>query len=97
VTAAEITFFWLAVVWRRKDAWALLRTWRDSRFVRFGLPFTIVMALMYGMAFANLGIIARQRAVILPFMLLLVSIRHRILSPDEDAALTPSSAARITA
>ena len=32
------------------------------------------LALLYGLAFANLGIIARQRVVVLPFLMSLLAI-----------------------
>jgi hypothetical protein len=40
--------------------------------LRFGLPFLIAYTLMIGIAFGNLGLIARQRSPIFPFMLLFV-------------------------
>ncbi|MES1182701.1 MAG: hypothetical protein ABUL60_02745 [Myxococcales bacterium] len=90
LSALEIWTFWGAVVWQRKSALAFLSAWRTHRILRFALPFTGAMALVYGMAFANLGIIARQRAVILPFMLLLVSVRH--LAPARGGVrLVPAS------
>lgn len=78
LSALEISFFWVAAVIKRRSAAAFLRNWRQYRLLRFALPFTFAMALMYGMAFANLGIIARQRAVILPFMLLALSVGHLV-------------------
>lgn len=73
LSAAEMTIFWgIALVqWRR--IWPFIKAWRDSAFTRFAAPLTFGIALMYGLAFANLGIIARQRSIILPFMLSLLA------------------------
>ncbi|MDX1383095.1 MAG: hypothetical protein R3190_05580 [Thermoanaerobaculia bacterium] len=68
--AAEITAFWGLVLWRRRETWAALRNWRRHRLLRFGLPFLLGYTLMIGIAFGNLGIIARQRTLIFPFMLM---------------------------
>lgn len=73
LSSFEITAFWTIVWMRRRAAWAFLKGWRHNRFARFGLIFTLGISLMYGLAFANLGIIARQRAVILPYLLTLVT------------------------
>ncbi|HXK17611.1 MAG TPA: hypothetical protein VNG33_07405, partial [Polyangiaceae bacterium] len=73
LSSLEITLFW-GIVWlRRRTAWALVKNWRQSAFTRFGAAFSFGISLMYGLAFANLGIIARQRAVILPYLLTLVT------------------------
>lgn len=72
VSALEMTIFWVIVISRRHTAWAFLKAWRSNPFTRFGLVFVIGIALMYGMAFSNLGIIARQRSIILPYLLSLV-------------------------
>jgi hypothetical protein len=73
LSAAEIWLLWLIVFTRWRVAWVSLKAWRANSFTRFAVPLVLAMALMYGLAFGNLGIIARQRAVILPFLLTLVS------------------------
>lgn len=85
-SAIEIALLWMVVFMRRREAWAVLRTWRASAFTRFGLPFTLAMALLYGLAFANLGIIARQRVVILPYLLLLAA-SPALVRPGTDEAI----------
>lgn len=73
LSAAEMTLFWGMVVFQWRPIWSFLSNWRDNAFVRFAFPFVIGISLMYGLAFANLGIIARQRSVILPFMMTLLA------------------------
>jgi len=83
LSAAEMTLFWGIAVTHWRRIWSYVKHWRETAFTRFGVPFTIGISLMYGLAFGNLGIIARQRSVILPFMLsLLAAIRLR---PTEAA------------
>lgn len=71
--ALEIAAFWLLVLHRRRAVWWSLRNWRSHRVLRFSLPFLVLYTLMIGIAFGNLGIIARQRAPIFPFMLMLLA------------------------
>jgi hypothetical protein len=73
LSALEMTIFWVLVFARRETAWAFLKDWRSNPFTRVGLVFVLGIALMYGMAFSNLGIIARQRSIILPYLLALVT------------------------
>lgn len=71
--ALEILAFWL-LVWQRRTAVGFaIRNWRRHRLLRFGLPFLFLYTLMIGIAFGNLGIIARQRAPIFPFMLMMLA------------------------
>jgi hypothetical protein len=72
IAAVEMAAFWLLVVHRRREVMLALRHWRAHRMLRFSLPLLLAYTLMIGMAFGNLGIIARQRAPIFPFMLLFV-------------------------
>jgi hypothetical protein len=87
LSSAEITLIWVFIFARWRGALELLRNWRSNAYLRFGLPFLLAMSLMYGLAFANLGIIARQRAVILPFLL---TFLHRLYSAEPAPALAPT-------
>lgn len=73
LSAAEMTLFWGIALVQWRPIWSFLKNWRDNAFSRFALPLVLGISLMYGLAFANLGIIARQRSVILPFMLMLLA------------------------
>lgn len=60
------------IVWRRRQIWSSLRNARRNRLVGFSITFLILYATMLGFAIANLGIIARQRVLVLPMLLLLM-------------------------
>jgi hypothetical protein len=70
VAALEIVVFWVVVYRRRRRILGVLRHWRKDRFLRLALPLTLLYVAMIGLVFGNLGIIARQRVVILPFLFL---------------------------
>lgn len=72
--AIEILLLWW-LLWRRRRAVPVaLKHWRRHRLLRFGVPFLIAYSLMIGLTFSNLGIIARQRTPILPFLLLVILV-----------------------
>lgn len=75
LSSAEISLFWLLVVLRRRALREALAEWRSDAFMRLAAPLVGGVSLLYGLAFANLGIIARQRAIVLPFLLLLLVAR----------------------
>ena len=74
VASGEIVLLWALIFYRRKAVWMALRFWRQHRLLQFALPFLFFYTMMIGLAFANLGIIARQRAPIFPFMLMLITV-----------------------
>ncbi len=92
VAALEMLLFWGLVVRRRRAVWLALRRWRRHRLLRFALPLLGAYTLMIGLAFGNLGIIARQRAPMFPFMLLFVAA-----APDPAAARRQRSAGEVSA
>jgi hypothetical protein len=73
LSSAEMTLFWLLVINRGRTVASFVGAWRRSSFMRLAVPTVFAVSLMYGLAFANLGIIARQRAIILPFLLSLLT------------------------
>lgn len=82
--AVEILAFW-GLAWQRRRAVRLaLARWRQHRLLRFGLPMVVVYTVMIGITFGNLGIIARQRVLVLPFMILLLAA-----APDPRATTVP--------
>jgi hypothetical protein len=86
-SAAEIAFVWILIGSRWREAREFLRGWRSNAYLRFGLPFMLATSLMYGLAFANLGIIARQRAVILPILL---TFLQRVMTPAASTKPSPA-------
>jgi hypothetical protein len=71
--ALEMMLFWYLVWQRRQGVGFALRHWRRHRLLRFALPFLFLYTLMIGIAFGNLGLIARQRTPIFPFLLMLLA------------------------
>jgi hypothetical protein len=94
IASLELVVFW-AVIWRRRRrVWQVLRYgWRSDRFLRFALPMSAAYVIMIGLVFGNLGIIARQRILVFPFLLLLLEAvpaevalrRHRRLERERAA------------
>ena len=82
VASLEVWAFWTYVGVRRKALREALSNWRQDRILRFGLPVGLLLAFFYGLAMSNLGIIARQRVVILPFLFILVAIRRLEPAPE---------------
>lgn len=70
----EIWFFWLVALFRGRRIVAALREWRSTRFMTMGLLFVLVYAVTFGMVVYNLGIVARQRIFLFPFLFALLEI-----------------------
>jgi hypothetical protein len=75
ISAAEILVLIALVIWRRRALWASLRGWRTHRLIGFCIVFVILYGLMLGYSMSNVGIIARQRVLLLPMLLLLLQQR----------------------
>lgn len=71
LSALEVMLLWTLAVTRRHAILFSLRHWRRDRLLAFGLPLLAGYTLMIGLTFANLGIIARQRSPLFPFIFLL--------------------------
>jgi hypothetical protein len=67
-------------VWNRRASLKVsLKQWRHNRLLRFAVPFAVGYTLMIGLTFGNLGIIARQRTPIIPFVFMIL-----LASPEDD-------------
>ena len=72
LSAIEVAILW-TLLWRRRRELRLgLANWRRHRLLQFAVPFLIGYTLMIGFTFGNLGIIARQRSPLFPFVFLLL-------------------------
>ena len=80
LSGAEIWFFWGMLFSYRRGLGAVKRIWRTNRFTVLAAPLGMSLAMLYGLAFANLGIIARQRVLVLPFVVSLLALT-RIYGP----------------
>jgi hypothetical protein len=72
LSAIEILVLWIFVWRRRSDLRLGLTRWRRHRLLQFAVPFLAGYTLMIGLTFGNLGIIARQRSPLFPFVFLLL-------------------------
>ncbi|MFP3938684.1 MAG: hypothetical protein ACLF0P_00105 [Thermoanaerobaculia bacterium] len=71
ISAVELSLLWiLAWRYRRRLRQALAGWWSD-RLLAFAVPLLFGYTTMIGLTFANMGIIARQRSPIFPFIMLL--------------------------
>jgi hypothetical protein len=71
LSGIEIWALW-GILWlRRRNVLRALREWRSNPLLRIALPFIILYSVALGMMLANLGVIARQRVFIFPFLFLL--------------------------
>lgn len=70
LAAIEVLVLW-GLAWRRRqDIKAFVRAHRRTRLFWLAVVFTLVYATALGMSLTNVGIIARQRVHILPFVFL---------------------------
>jgi hypothetical protein len=69
VSSLEMMAFWLLVFLYGRGLRSALRSWQSNRLLRFAIPFAFLYVLMLGMTFQNFGIIARQRALVMPALL----------------------------
>lgn len=82
VASLEIWGFWLLLWLHRKNAILVVKQFRSSRLAAMGVPFVLLYATSFGLAIANLGIIARQRIYLFPFLFLLFVEMQRRVRPS---------------
>jgi hypothetical protein len=72
LSAVEMLALWW-MLWQRRGAGVSLFTqWRRSRLLLFAVPAAAMLTVFYGSFVSNLGILARQRVVILPLLFMLI-------------------------
>ncbi len=72
-SSLEMMAFWGIVLVNRRNLRAVLRSWRVNRLLRFAVPFSLLYILMLGLTFQNSGIIARQRTLVMPMLLVVLT------------------------
>jgi hypothetical protein len=72
VSSLDLWGLWTLVLLRRRRVLRALAGWRSSRLLAMGIPFILIYASIFGMLVVNMGIIARQRIFIFPFVLALL-------------------------
>jgi hypothetical protein len=73
VSSLEMMTLWVLAIRNRRNLKASLQTWRTNRLMRFAVPFSLLYVLMIGMTFQNFGIIARQRTLVMPAVLIVIA------------------------
>jgi len=71
--AVEVLFLWWLVWKNRRWLRVALKGWWRNRMLSFAVPLLAGYTLMIGITFANLGIIARQRSPLFPFVFMLLT------------------------
>ena len=89
LTALEIMAFWVIAWFRRRQLWLAIRTWWTDRLLRVAVPFIVVYSITLGMLLANMGLIARQRILLFPFLFLLVEAAPRAARRARATAAAP--------
>jgi hypothetical protein len=77
LSALEIFSLWVIVWFRRRNLLLALRHWRGDRLLRLALSFVLLYSILLGMVLANLGLIARQRIFLFPFLFLVIEAAPR--------------------
>jgi hypothetical protein len=72
LSAMEMVLLWGIIWYRRKNLVHALKTWRSHALLRLAVPFILVYSISLGMLVVNLGIVARQRIFLFPFIFLLL-------------------------
>jgi hypothetical protein len=99
LSALEIALLWVVIWLRRRNVLFALHYWRSDRLLRVALLFIIIYSISLGMLMANLGLIARQRIFLFPFVFILVEavprMAQRMARPRSapEAGLAPAPAA----
>ena len=79
--------FFLA--WRkRRDAWALMRHWREA-YVLFILIFTLEFSVIFSAATSNFGILVRERIMLVPIFLMIFCAKLPATYPETRASAEP--------
>jgi hypothetical protein len=72
LASLEIVGLWLIIVVSRRRVFYALKSWRSHRLLRLAIPFLLLYSVSAGMTMWNLGVIVRQRTLLLPFLFLLL-------------------------
>jgi hypothetical protein len=84
LAAAEIIILWTLFFVYRRNVVAFNRRYRHNRLLWFSVFFILAYVLLAGLALSNIGIIARQRVHVFPFLFIFLTgqvIGHRASRP----------------
>jgi hypothetical protein len=68
LSALELLMVWGIIWYRRKNFMRALKHWRSHAVLRLAVPFIVIYSVSLGLLVVNLGIIARQRVFLFPFL-----------------------------
>ncbi len=74
LAGVEIASFGGLMWYRRRNVLNAIRSWRSHALLRIAVPFVLVYAITLGMLVSNLGIIARQRIFLFPFLFVFLEV-----------------------
>jgi hypothetical protein len=77
-SSLEVIGFLVLVVIRRRNLMRSLRHWRSDRLLRLSVIMTVLYPAALGMMVVNLGIIARQRVLLFPFLFVLLEAQPHV-------------------
>lgn len=72
ITSMEVIALWVLLWYRRRNVKLALRWWRHDPLLRIAIPFIFLYSVSLGMVIANMGVVARQRIFLFPFLFLLL-------------------------
>jgi len=82
--------FWFLAIYRRRRVMELLKEWRSHQLLRMAIPFVLLYIMMLGVAVGNLGIIARQRIMVMPFLFLfLYAVPSKTAHQQPESGIQP--------
>lgn len=89
VSAIELMALWVYLSFRRRGIAEGLRRCRSNRVLRFSGAMSIIYVVALGLTLANLGLMARQRSLLFPFLFMFVELGelHRRAKTSKDAVL----------
>jgi hypothetical protein len=72
LSSLEVVALWVIVFMRRRNLVRSLRDWRTDRLLRLAIAFVVIYSVALGLMLVNIGIIARQRIFLFPFLFILL-------------------------
>jgi hypothetical protein len=94
LSVLEVAALWCAILVFRQPVARSLKQWRHDRLLRLAVPFLLFYSVSAGMTMWNLGILARQRILLFPFLFfLLEAVPKRIEAARVRARLVTAPAA----
>lgn len=95
IAAAEVMTLWCLAVWKRHAIRDFFVAHRKTRLLWFAVIFAAMYVVLAGLALGNLGLIARQRVLIFPFLFMFLAGAPVEQTADDDVTSMDWQHARI--